>query len=201
MFHRKWHWILAALFVLSIGGFGFFNTRTQQEPIKIYKMVIPNPKTRAITETNTERTKSSVQHEHDHDHPHGTLPPASNDEVDWRDDSAFDSTVEKNDPWKQTYPQQASTDDTDDKYPPRDWYKTEDPELHAEYFYAQLLKQFGDIPEVHIIGEHKLQIAKKVPITDDQWIKYLEASQVLWPNEKNAELLEALQKDKVEEHQ
>ncbi len=121
--------------------------------------------------------------------------------TDWRDDPAFDDTFVKKDPWKQTYPQQTSTDDTDDTYPPRDWYKTEDPELHAEYFYAQLLKQFGDIPEVHIIGEHKLQIARKVPITDDQWIKYLEASQVVWPNEKNAELLEALQKDKEKEHQ
>ena len=200
MVHRKWRWMLAALISLSIAGLGVFSaTRTPPKPIKIYKMVTPSPPTRALTETNTEKTTPSVQ-----DHAHGTLPHShstesstSDDEFDWREDRAFDSTVEKNDPWKQTYPEHTATEDTDDTYPPRDWYKTEDPELHAEYFYAQLLKQFGDIPEVHVIGEHQKKMAKKKTITEDDFIRYLEASEVLWPNEENAELLENLRKDQA----
>ena len=35
--------------------------------------------------------------------------------------------------------------------PPPDWYKTEDPELYNKYYFAQLLKQFGDIPELRYI--------------------------------------------------
>ena len=43
MSHRKWPWILAALFVLSIGGFGFFSTRSQQEPIKCKLYLVLQP--------------------------------------------------------------------------------------------------------------------------------------------------------------
>ncbi|MYK21037.1 hypothetical protein F4054_02115 [Candidatus Poribacteria bacterium] len=212
---RKRFYIPIGFCIIAVVAIGIFAMRseTPKEPIKVYKTVMPadtpaEVTTGEVTDTSTggeitEVSTSGHMHAdgtwHGDAHTEETRP--NTDGYDWRDDPAFDDTLVKKDPWKQTYPQQASTDDTDDTYPPRDWYKTEDPELHAEYFYAQLLKQFGDIPEVHIIGEHKLQIAKKGPITDDQWIKYLEASQVLWPNEKNAELLEALQKDKVEEHQ
>lgn len=100
--------------------------------------------------------------------------------------------------WEQTDPEQESTDVTDDIYPPRDWYKTEDTELRAEYFHAQLLKQFGDISEVHIIGEHTLRMAKKQPIHVDKYIGYLHALQVLLPDDKTSKLIDDIQKDKAQ---
>jgi len=209
MVKRKLYWALAAVIALCIGSFVLFKPKTQLDPIKIYKVTTPAPKPSFPTETNTDETEVATQHGHNpgysHAHPHETglhAPAAetapSGGEYDWRDASTFEPPLPKSDPWKQTYSERQVTDETDETYPPRDWYKTEEPELRAKYFYAQLLKQFGDIPEVHVIGEHKLNIAKKAPIAIDQYIEYLEASQVLWPNEKNAELLEVLRRDKVE---
>ncbi len=207
MFIRK-YWIPISVFIVALVGVSLYylQTRPPKKPVLIVTPVevekLPAKVPVGDTSQNGHFHADGTWHAEPHARISETQARALPDrDTDWREDPAFDDTLVKKDPWKQTYPQQASTDDTDDTYPPRDWYKTEDPELHAEYFYAQLLKQFGDIPEVHIIAEHNLQIAKKVPITVDQWIKYLEASQVLWPNQKNAELLETLQKDKVEEHQ
>lgn len=204
---RKRFYIPIGLCIIVIVAIGIFAMRseTPKEPIKVYKTVTPADTPAEVTSTGGEVTEASTSgHMHADGTWHGdahteeTHPNA--DGYDWRDDSTLEEPPPTNDPWKHIHPKAELTAD-DDTYPPRDWYKTEDPELHAEYFYAQLLKQFGDIPEVHIIAEHKLQIAKEVPITDDQMIKFLEASQVLWPNEKNAELLEALQKEKEEAHQ
>ena len=77
MFHRKWHWILVSLLVLSIAGVGFFRTRTSQKPIKTYKIV--TSETPATTQT-----KPSVQHGHDTDQPHADLPHShtSHDQTD-----------------------------------------------------------------------------------------------------------------------
>lgn len=132
---RKWYWTLAVFVILCIGGFLIFKPKTQLEPIKTYKAVTPVPKS-----SSTEASRiidPDHRHDHRHDHPHG---PASHSHAvetatngngyDWRDDNAFDSTLSKSDPWKQTYPEDESTDDTDDTYPPRDWYKTEDPVLY-----------------------------------------------------------------------
>lgn len=209
MFKRKWHWILVVVVVLGIGGIALFlkpKTETQ-EPIKIYKVVAPAPKTSSTKETNMEEPDITTPHSHDHSHGHSheTAPHfhtedanTNSGEYDWRDDRAFDSTVEKNDPWNQTNQGPEAAQTTDETYPPRDWHKTKDPELFAEYFYAQLLKQFGDIPEVHIIGQHQLNMAKNLPISIDKYIEYLEASHTLWPHEKTSKLIDDLQKDKAE---
>ncbi|MCY3550985.1 MAG: hypothetical protein OXH39_11050 [Candidatus Poribacteria bacterium] len=210
MFKRKWYWAPTAVVVLCISGIVLFlkpKTETQ-EPIKIYKAVTPDPKTRAIKETGKEETGITPSHSHNHDHSHGhsheTVPHSHGDETnigssgyDWRDESAFDAALPKSDPWKQTHPESEPTDTADDTYPPRDWYKTEDPELHAEYLYAQLLKQFGDIPEVHTVGEHNLNVAKGVPQTLGNIEAYLEANYYLFPNEKNKKAIEDFQEIKA----
>lgn len=207
MVKRKWYWVLAVVVFLCIGSFVIFKPKATLEPIKIYKAT-PDSKPSFPTETNTDETESVTQQGHDHGHTHAHLhepaqhshaaeSPINDGEYDWRDDSTFDATLPKSDPWKQPYPGQA-TDETDETYPPRDWYKTKDPELHAEYLYAQLLKQFCDILEVHIIGEHQLNMAKKLPISIDKYIEYLEASHTLWPNDKTSKLIADLQKDKAE---
>lgn len=207
MFKQKWHWILAAV-ILCIGGIAFFlkpKTETQ-EPIKTYKVVTPDPKTSPTKETRKEETGITPPHNHDHSHGHShetgqhfhlEETNISSSEYDWRDDSAFDVPLPKSDPWKQTHPESETTDTVDDTYPPRDWYKTEDPVLRAEYFYAQLLKQFGDIPEVHIVGEYELNAAKGVPQTLDDMENHLEANYYLFPNEKSKKAIEDFQEIKA----
>lgn len=71
--------------------------------------------------------------------------------------------------------------------PPPDWSETEDPELHKKYYFAQLLKQFGDIPEVrYIIAFDK---PKDNNITLEQAIALSEAMYRLFPNTQNLKAL------------
>ena len=71
--------------------------------------------------------------------------------------------------------------------PPSDWYETEDPELRNKYYFAQLLKQFGDIPEVrYIIAFH---LKPKDDITVEQAIALSEAVYRLNPNTENLKAL------------
>ena len=71
--------------------------------------------------------------------------------------------------------------------PPPDWLKTEDPELHKKHYFAQLLKQFGNIPEVRYIIAFDLK--PKDNITLEQAIAWSEAMYRLFPNEKNLKAL------------
>ena len=71
--------------------------------------------------------------------------------------------------------------------PPPDWPKTEDPELRKKYEFAQLLKQFGDIPEVRYIIAFDLK--PKNNLTHEQAIAYSEAIYHIFPNEKNLKAL------------
>lgn len=186
MFKRKWYWAPTAVVVLCISGIVFFlkpKTETQ-EPIKTYKAVTPAPKTRATKETGKEETDITPSHSHDHNHGHSheTVPHFHAEETnisssgyDWRDDSTFDAALPKSDPWKQTHPESETADTTDDTYPPRDWYKTEDPELFIKYFRAQLIKQFGDVEEVHIVVDREEKRKLGIPVTLDEQINFLEA--------------------------
>ena len=91
-----------------------------------------------------------------------------------------------------------TTDAVEDTYPPRDWHKTEDPELYAEYFRAVLIKKFGDIPPVHIVVEDARKMMLGLPQTYDEFIATLEATYQLWPNEANRRALEHFRKRKAE---
>ena len=71
--------------------------------------------------------------------------------------------------------------------PPPDWPKTEGPELRNKYYFAQLLKQFGDIPEVRYIIVFHLK--PKDNITLEQAIALSKAMYRLFPNEKNLKAL------------
>jgi hypothetical protein len=131
-------------------------------------------------------TNTAIQPKHDHPHDetkkysHASEISPKIDKPDWLNDNLPNSTPSKKDPWKQIEPTNKTTAD-DETYPPRNWDKTEDPKLYATYYYAQLLKQFGDIPEVHIIGEHRLNKAKGVPTTLGKFETYLEAMYSLFP--------------------
>lgn len=88
---------------------------------------------------------------------------------------------------------------------PRHWLHTEDRVLHAEYYRAQLLKQFGDIPQVHTFANWELKdaiaSAMEIPwftLKPGERIAYLEALYHLWPTENNRRTLENARKDAAE---
>ena len=203
LFKRKWHFFVTAVLILCIGGITFFlKPRTKpQEPIKVYKAVTSDPKSKPIT-SNKEETDITTFHHQGHSHTHSdeTEPHSHTTEsnvgsaaYDWRDDGVFESPPPKEDPWEPTYPEQQTTD-ANDTYPPRDWYKTKDPELRAEYLYAQLIKQFGDTPEVQTIGDYELKVARGIAPTLEEYANYLEAHYTLFPNEDNRRTLEDFRK-------
>ena len=84
---------------------------------------------------------------------------------------------------------------------PTDWDQTKDPELRAKYYHAKLLKQFGNIPAVHIVAEHERRKAKAsgdyVSYTSDEMIDFAKARHLLWPTKHNRDFLEELLKSKL----
>jgi hypothetical protein len=202
MLTRNWYWILAALVVIGIGSFQILRPKEPLETIKIYKTVTPAPKPSPV-QTNADATASPAVHGHNHDypHPHGTASHSHDIELtttssayDWRDDSGFDLPFAQNDPWAGIYPGGEPTDDADDTYPPRDWHKTEDPALWIEYLQAQLIKQFGDIPEVHTFVVFREKGKLGIPIKDaDEYLTFLRAQYTLWPMEETLKTLENLE--------
>ena len=209
MLKRKWYWALAAFIVLCLSNFILFRPKPQLEPIKTYKMVTPAPK-RGTTEASTEKAEITTQHDHDHGHSHDHTDDAvshshtvetntNGDRYDWRGDSAFDIPFSKANPWTNLKIQQTaitvSDSEASENYVPQDWYLTEDPELYAEYFRSQLITQFGDRPEVHILADTTLKIRQNIPLTHEQYIADLEAQYTLWSDERT---LQALEKAKSE---
>ena len=71
---------------------------------------------------------------------------------------------------------------TDDIYIPDNWYKTRDPLERNEYFRAVLIKQFGDIPEVHTIADYQQKRIQGLHPTVAEYNAYLDARKRLWPN-------------------
>ena len=111
-----------------------------------------------------EHTEDTHTHEADtNTDPLETLETLSTDVYDWRDDSVLDSFPEETDPWLETDHPGAEKSEDEETFPPIDWYKTKDPVLRAEYLYAQLIKQFGDTPEVQAIGDYELRAAQGIP--------------------------------------
>ena len=83
---------------------------------------------------------------------------------------------------------------------PDNWFQEKNPKRHAKYFHAQLVQQFGNIPAVHIVAEHKRKqlLAPGGFITNiDELINYAKARYVLWPNESTLKSLEGYLKDKL----
>lgn len=74
-------------------------------------------------------------------------------------------------------------------YVPPDWDKAEDDETYLKYRYAQLLKQFGDIPELRYLIAYDLHPGEK---TDAQMLARMEAQYRLFPNEQNWKALQQL---------
>lgn len=68
------------------------------------------------------------------------------------------------------------------------WRETDDPELYAKLYTETLIRQHGDIPEVHIVveGEKKKKFGGWRIATDadkNEYVEYLRAKYVLQPTE------------------
>jgi hypothetical protein len=72
----------------------------------------------------------------------------------------------------------------DEVYIPEKWYKTKDPLERNDYFRAVLIKQFGDIPDVHIIADYQQKRIQGLHVTIGEYNAYLDARKRLWPNQK-----------------
>lgn len=180
---------LVGLIVVGICTHIFLRGRTPTEPVHLYKATQPTLKSRPL-QTDTAATQSSITHDHSHDHPHDhnshdhtVLPTTTLDKYDWRDNSTFETPSTTNDPWKHTYPKNELTDAANDTYPPRNWHKTEAPVLLAEYYGAQMFKQFGDTLEVRTVPDWELKKAMGITPRHEELITYLEALYHLFPRE------------------
>ena len=88
---------------------------------------------------------------------------------------------------------------------PHHWIHTEDRILFAEYYRAQLIKQFGDIPQVHTVAKMELKHAigaaigiRWFKLKPGEHIAYLEALYHLWPTENHRWTLENARKEEAE---
>ena len=79
--------------------------------------------------------------------------------------------------------------------------ETDDPELFAKIYREELIKQHGDIPEVDIVvkGETKLWFGGfKFPGDEEEYIAFLEAEYVLWPEDMKLKTLEKYRKARAD---
>ena len=65
-----------------------------------------------------------------------------------------------------------------------------DADERADMILASLLRQFGDIPEVHTFTALKRKKFKKQPLTLDEHIDYTAAQYHLWPDPRTKETLD-----------
>lgn len=191
-FKKIWLFALAGLVVFGLGTHVFLREKTSSTPMILYKTVTPAPKPRPL-QTDTAATQPPITHDHSHNHPHdhgshdhaaGTTPKP--DKYDWRNDNTVETPPPTNNSWKNLTTQQTDQEVPDSEVPqidpPPNWHLTEDPKQYTEYFRAQLIKQFGDRPEVHTLADTALKIRQDIPLTRDEYIADLEAQYALWPD-------------------
>ncbi|MXV81770.1 hypothetical protein F4X88_10375 [Candidatus Poribacteria bacterium] len=126
-------------------------------------------------------------------------------DYDWRSDdmNAPTDLADNTDPWENWWEhienQELSADVPEDveDYPPKDWHRTTDPVLFAEYYRAQLTNQFGDLPQVDILADGYMKIKAEIPMTLDEKIEHVEAMYDLFPDEKTRETIAFLKEWKA----
>ncbi|MYB92421.1 hypothetical protein F4054_06105 [Candidatus Poribacteria bacterium] len=71
--------------------------------------------------------------------------------------------------------------------------ETKDPEVFAKLFREYLIKKFGDVPEIDILVEVEKKFKADEVVSDDEYLAYLNARFLLFPNQETLlELQEAL---------
>ena len=87
------------------------------------------------------------------------------------------------------WPNEANRKVLEDTQKQKIWRETDDPELYAKLYTETLIRQHGDIPEVHIVveGEKKRKFGGGWRIATDadknEYVEYLRAKYVLQPTE------------------
>lgn len=112
------------------------------------------------------------------------------DDYDWRTDEghAHSHTDTHGDPWTQLSPPEDDmlAEESEEPYPPRNWPETLDPALYAEYYRAQIMKQFSDVPDIDRLADTlasgKLKRRAQIPMTLNEALAYNEALNALWPD-------------------
>ena len=91
-------------------------------------------------------------------------------------------------------------EESEEPYPPRNWQETLDPALYAEYYRAQIMKQFRDVPDIDrladILAAGKLKLRAQIPMTLDEALAYNEALNELWPDADTRRSIAAI-KDRI----
>lgn len=87
-------------------------------------------------------------------------------------------------------------EESEEPYPPRNWPETLDPALYAEYYRAQIMKQFSDVPDidrlVDVLAAGKLKLRAQIPMPLDEALAYNEALNALWPDADTQRSIAAL---------
>ena len=112
------------------------------------------------------------------------------DDDDWRTDEghAHSHTDIHGDPWTQLSSPEDDmlAEESEEPYPPLNWPDTLDPALYAEYYRAQIMKQFSDVPAIDRLADTlaagKLKLRAQIPMTLDEALAYNEALNALWPD-------------------
>lgn len=60
---------------------------------------------------------------------------------------------------------------------------TQDPIVQAEYYRAQLIRRFGDIPQVHTVADYDLENAMAILLTDAELNTVIKAHSFLFPDQ------------------
>ena len=112
------------------------------------------------------------------------------DDDDWRTDEehAHSHPDTHGDPWTQLSSPEDDmlAEESEEPYPPLNWPDTLDPALYAEYYRAQIMKQFRDVPAIDRLADTlaagKLKLRAQIPMTLDEALAYNEALNALWPD-------------------
>ena len=76
--------------------------------------------------------------------------------------------------------------------------ETKDPIVLAELLHLQLLTEYGDRPEIHIIRKYQIDKANKIPSNIDKEIEYLEAHYTLFKDKSFLQAIEEIRKSQKE---
>ena len=160
----------------------------------------------AVAPQGHEAPPGDTSHPHEEGTHQGTSAPKRvPDEDDWLTDEghAHSHNDGEVDSWAQLgSPEDDDTldEESEEPYPPLDWPDTLDPALYAEYYRAQIMKQFSDVPDIdrlaNILAAGKLKLRAQIPMPFDEALAYNEALNELWPDADTQRSIAAI-KDRI----
>lgn len=144
----------------------------------------------AVAPQGDEAPPGDTSHPHEETRQEASATKRVLDDDDWRTDEghARSHTDTHGDPWTQLSSPEDDmlAEESEEPYPPLNWPDTLDPALYAEYYRAQIMKQFSDVPAIDRLADTlaagKLKLRAQIPMTLDEALAYNEALNALWPD-------------------